>query len=139
MKTTTLYFLLIFSFLGYSQEECILGIGGRDDETIAAVFQLNELQLEKLKNWSAELKVRNEILKDQAKYLLKRHEASSPEALKSVAEKYQGLLDSMKQNVRILDRRLLSVFNDRQYDLYIELCDQVMLRPIHIDRSLDEN
>lgn len=121
-----------------AQQECALGIGGGNDDSIAEVFQLNELQLEKLKNWSAELKVRNQYLKDQAKFLLKRNAQSSPEDLLALSYKYRTLLDSMKQNVKMLDKRLLSIFNDNQYNLYIELCGQMMLLPIHIDRSVDE-
>ncbi|MEX0314105.1 MAG: hypothetical protein AB3N18_08005 [Allomuricauda sp.] len=121
-----------------AQQECALGIGGGNDDTIAEVFQLNEEQLEKLKNWSAELQVRNDLLKDQAKFLLKRNAQSSPEDLMSMSFKYRNLLDSMKQNLRMLDKRLLSTFNDKQYNLYVELCGQMMLRPIYIDRSVDE-
>ncbi len=122
----------------FAQEECALGIGGENDEAIAEVFQLNEQQLEKLRNWSAELKVRNTLLKDQAKFLLKRNAQSSPEDLLSMSHKYRSLLDSMRQNVRMLDKRLLSIFNSKQYNLYMELCGQMMLRPIHLNRSVDE-
>ncbi|WP_190809368.1 hypothetical protein [Flagellimonas sp. S3867] len=121
-----------------AQKECALGIGGGNDDSIAEVFQLNELQLEKLKNWSAELKIRNELLKDQAKFILKRNAQSSPEDLLSISYKYRSLLDSMKQNVRMLDKRLLSIFNDKQYNLYMDLCGQMMLQPIHLDRSVNE-
>ncbi len=138
MKLLVFCFALIFSLPTFSQEECFLGIGGRDDETISEVFQLNELQLEKLRNWSAELKVRNDILKDQAKYLLKRRGQASPEDLMAVSYKYKDLLDSMRQNSRMLDKRLLSIFNDKQYNLYIDLCSQLTLRPIYVDRSVDE-
>ncbi|NNK76153.1 MAG: hypothetical protein HKP42_08815, partial [Maribacter sp.] len=50
--------IFFLGVLGYGQEVCFLGIGGHDNETIAEVFQLNEQQLENLKNWSAELKFR---------------------------------------------------------------------------------
>lgn len=121
-----------------AQEECILGIGGQDDEVIEEVFQLNDDQKEKMKNWGAELKIRNEILKDQAGYLLKKSEQSSPEDLIAMSYKYKDILDSMKQNVRMLDKRLLSIFNDKQYNFYLELCNQLSLLPIYVDRSVDE-
>lgn len=121
-----------------AQEECILGIGGQDDEVIEEVFQLNDDQKEKMKNWGAELKIRNEILKDQAGYLLKKSEQSSPEDLITMSYKYKDILDSMKQNVRMLDKRLLSIFNDKQYNFYLELCNQLSLLPIYVDRSVDE-
>ena len=138
MKPLLFCFILVFSVPSYSQDECFLGIGGRDDETIGEVFQLNELQLEKLRNWGAELKVRNDILKNQAKYLLKRRAQGSPEDLMAMSYQYKDLLDSMRKNSRMLDKRLLSIFNDKQYNLYIELCGQLTLRPIYVDRSVDE-
>ena len=138
MRTSLLLILLCSSFFAYAQQDCSLGIGGDDDEAIAEVFQLNDAQLEQFKNWSAEVKVRNSYLKDQAKYLLKKHAQSSPEDLMAVSYKYRDLLDSMRQNVRMLDKRLLSIFNDRQYNLYLELCNQLTLRPIYVDRSVNE-
>lgn len=137
-KSTLIYLCLFCNLYGFSQKECLLGIGGKDNETITEVFQLNEDQQEKLKDWSAELKVRNDILKDQAKFLMKQHEESSPEVLMTISLKYKGLLDSMRQNLRILDTRMLSVFNQRQYERYLELCRQLTLRPIYVDRSVDE-
>ncbi|WP_420319941.1 hypothetical protein [Flagellimonas sp.] len=138
MRKIFFYFLFLPGMFCFAQEECALGIGGENDEAIAEVFQLNEQQLEKLRNWSAELKVRNTLLKDQAKFLLKRNAQSSPEDLLSMSHKYRSLLDSMRQNVRMLDKRLLSIFNSKQYNLYMELCGQMMLRPIHLNRSVDE-
>ncbi len=128
----------MYGFLGFSQQDCLLGIGGKDNETILEVFQLNEEQQEKMRNWSAELKIRNDILKDQAKHLIKKHEESSPEVLMTVSLKYKGLLDSMKQNLRMMDARMLSIFNDRQYKRYLDLCHQLTLRPIHVERSVNE-
>ena len=115
-----------------------MGVGGTDDETIAEVFQLNDEQRQSLRNWSAELKVRNEILSNQAEFLLKQHEESSPEVLMTISKEYKTIMDSMKQNVRMMDKRLLSIFNPKQYNFYVKLCDQLTLRPIYINRSVDE-
>lgn len=138
MKGFLFYFFLLSSLHCVAQEECILGIGGQDDEVIEEVFQLNDDQMEKMKNWGAELKIRNEILKDQADFLLKKHIQSSPEDLVAMSYKYKDILDSMKQNMRMLDKRLLSTFNGKQYNFYLKLCDQLTLLPIYIDRSVDE-
>ena len=59
--------ILLFPFSIAAQEDCFLGIGGRDDEIITAVFQLSDSQVEKLRNWGAELEFRNEISKCQQK------------------------------------------------------------------------
>lgn len=138
MKGFLLYIFLISGLYSVAQEECFLGIGGQDDEVIEEVFQLNDDQMEKMKNWGAELKIRNEILKDQADFLLRKHEQSSPEDLMAMSYKYKDILDSMKQNVRMLDKRLLSIFNAKQYNFYLELCNQLSLLPIYVDRSVDE-
>lgn len=128
----------MFSGVVFAQEDCYLGIGGKDDETIIEVFQLNEDQVEKMKNWGAELKYRNSFLIDQAKFLLKKHAQSSPEDLMAMSYQYRDLLDSMKSNMRMLDRRLLSLFDDHQYDLYIRLCNTTSRSPIFVVRQVDE-
>lgn len=119
--------------------DCILGVGGRDNETITKVFELTEEQKENLKNWSAELKIRNDIFKERAEYLMKQNEESSPEVLIEVSKKYQSFMDSMAKNVHMMDKRLLESFNQVQYDRYVKLCNQMTLRPIFINRSVDEN
>lgn len=138
MKAAVFCLFLMLNFSVFAQQECLLGVGGKDDETIAEVFQLNEEQLGNLKNWSAELKIRNEILENQAEYLLKQHAESSPEVLLKVSTEYRTILDSMKQNVRMMDKRLLSILNPKQYEFYVELCNKLTLRPIYINRSVDE-
>ncbi len=139
MKAVVFYLFLISGFYGFAQMDCILGVGGRDNETITKVFELTEEQQENLKSWSAELKVRNDILKDKAKYLMKKNEESSPEVLLTVSKEYGSIMDSMKRNVRMIDKRLLTSFNKAQYERYVKLCSQLALRPIHINRSVDEN
>ena len=119
--------------------DCILGVGGRDNETITKVFELTEEQQKNLINWTAELKIRNDIFKDKAEYLMKQNEESSPEVLIEVSKKYQSYIDSMAKNVRMIDKRLLTSFNETQYERYLKLCRQLTLRPMHINRSVDEN
>ncbi|MBO0321996.1 hypothetical protein J0X14_06790 [Muricauda sp. CAU 1633] len=138
MRAALFCLFLMLNFTAFAQQECLLGVGGEDDETIAKVFQLNEEQQENLKNWSAELKIRNEILQNRADYLLKQHKESSVDVLLTVSKEYQDILDSMKQNVRMIDKRLLSTLNPKQYEFYTELCSKLTLRPIYINRSVDE-
>lgn len=134
-----LFFIFCISFTySYAQEDCFLGIGGENDDDIVEVFQLDDMQKEKMLNWSAELKIRNGILKDQAKFLLKKHVQSSPEELMAVSYKYRSLLDSMRQNLKMVDTRMLSIFNDNQYNLYMELCSGITLQPIYVNRLVDE-
>ncbi|MCR9225863.1 MAG: hypothetical protein NXH90_00375 [Flavobacteriaceae bacterium] len=139
MKPLVYFLFLISGFCGTAQMDCILGVGGRDNETITKVFELTEEQRENLKNWSAELKVRNDIFKERAAYLMRQNQESSPEVLMEVSKKYQSFMDSMAKNVHMMDKRLLESFNQTQYDRYLKLCDQMTLRPIYINRSVDEN
>lgn len=139
MKPLVYFLFLISGFYGTAQMDCILGVGGRDNETITKVFELTEEQKENLKNWSAELKIRNDIFKERAEYLMKQNEESSPEVLIEVSKKYQSFMDSMAKNVHMMDKRLLESFNQVQYDRYVKLCNQMTLRPIYINRSVDEN
>ncbi len=118
--------------------DCTLGVGGKDNETIIEVFQLNEEQRESLKNWSAELEVRNTYLKNKAKSLLNKHQESPPSVLMEMSYEYRQLLDSMKSNSRSIDRRLLGTFNQKQYDLYVELCGMISMSPMQVDNSVNE-
>ena len=121
------------------QRDCFLGLGGKDDETIKQVFKLTDEQVGKMRNWAAELKYRNEFLEIRADRLLKRNAGSSPEALIKVSTEYRALLDSMQANMKLLDKRLLGLFSDEQYNLYIMLCNQVYRSPLFATRSVGEN
>ena len=122
----------------FSQQDCLLGIGGKDDETIKTVFELTDEQIEKMRNWGAELSFRNEVFEIRAENLLKNHAQSSIEDLMKMSIEYKAILDSMESNIRLLDKRLLSTFSDEQYDLYYMLCNQVQRSPIYAVRSMNE-
>ncbi|WP_350287541.1 hypothetical protein [uncultured Croceitalea sp.] len=121
-----------------AQEVCFLGVGGLDDETIKEVFQLNEAQLENLKNWGAELEFRNEIFAVRLQRLLKEHRESPPDALLEMSYAYKALLDSIDANRELIDQRMLSTFNRQQYNLYIKLCNQLALSPIYNGNQVNE-
>ncbi|MGD1947517.1 MAG: hypothetical protein ACFB0A_14945 [Croceivirga sp.] len=133
--------LLFFFWLPVSlnsQNDCLLGIGGKDHETIRRVFQLSEIQSENMLNWAAELQFRNEVFERRANTLLKMHAQSSPEDLMKMSFEYKAMLDSIQANIKLLDKRLLGIFTDEQYNLYIMLCNQVSLSPIYTTRSINE-
>ena len=117
-----------------SQQDCYLGIGGPDNETIAEVFQLDSLQLEQMANLGAELKFRNQLLAQRAEFLLDLHAQSSPEDLLVMSFEYRQVLDSMHTNMRLIDKKMLSLFNDQQYNMYIRLCNQAQSSPIYAPR-----
>ena len=124
--------ILMISITAMVQEDCILGVGITADSTLIDVFQLNEEQTEKLKNWSAELKYRNELLNNQAENLLKRHPQSSAAELMVLAEKYKVIRDSMGTVQRTLDIKTLKLFNENQYKLYLALCEKALRRPYYV-------
>ena len=139
MKEQLLFIFSIFIFFSsYAQEDCYLGIGGKDDVIIAEVFELTEEQTENLKNWGAELKFRNEIFELKANNLLKNHAQASPEDLLKMSYNYKALLDSMAANMRLLDKRMLGTFTNKQYNVYILLCNQLSRSPIYTSRSVNE-
>ncbi|MEM0931102.1 MAG: hypothetical protein AAF575_00575 [Bacteroidota bacterium] len=138
MKKLLLFILCFTGLLVSAQMECTLGIGGRDNATIIEVFQLNDIQQESLNNWSAELKVRNSHLKNKAKFLLKKHQESPPNVLMEMSHEYRELLDSMRYNSKMMDRRLLGTFNKKQYDLYVELCGLIAMDPLRVNNSVNE-
>ena len=122
----------------FSQEDCLLGIGGKDDEMIRTVFELTDDQMEQMRNWGAELQFRNEIFETRARNLLKNHAQSSTEDLLIMSHKYKALLDSMRNNIKLLDKRMLGIFTNEQYNLYIMLCNQVNRSPLYVPRSMNE-
>ncbi len=131
IKKLHFFLIMLFCFSSYSQADCYLGIGGKDDAIIEKVFNLDSIQVEKMKNWGAELRYRNSFLINQANNLVKKHSESSPEVLKTMAVSYKKILDSMQSNLRMLDKRMLGVFNNEQYTIYIMLCNQNSSSPLY--------
>ncbi len=115
-----------------AQEDCILGVGLTEDKTIIDVFQLNEIQSEQMMNFSAELKYRNELLNNQAANLMKRHPQSSAAELKLLAKKYNVIRDSMAIVQKMVDMRVLKLFNEKQYQRYLELCNEAFRQPFRV-------
>ncbi len=128
--------VFLMGFYLQAQGDCYLGLGGQDHDKIIAVFSLSEKQQENLKNWGAELQYRNELFKLRAKNLMQKHAQSSPEDLFKMSYEYRVLLDSMRANLRMLDKRMLGTFSDSQYNLYIQLCNSVFLSPIYANRKM---
>ncbi len=114
------------------QEDCILGVGITENETIIDIFQLNGEQSEKIINYSAELKYRNELLNNQAENILKRHPQSTTAELMVLAAKYNVIRDSMEFIQRMIDKRALKLFNKKQYERYLKLCKEAFRQPFRV-------
>lgn len=115
-----------------AQDDCILGVGVTANETIISVFQLNEEQAEKMANLGAELKYRNELLSNQLENITKRHPQSSEEDLMKLAGEYKTMMDSMGRIQTMIDKKVLSLFNQKQYNRYINLCEEAFRRPLYV-------
>ena len=69
-------FLLLFTNIN-AQADCILGVGVTNDSIISDIFQLNEMQKEKLESFSGEVKFRNDVLSNELENVKSRHPQSS--------------------------------------------------------------
>ena len=113
----------------YAQADCILGVGLTSDSIISDVFQLNEMQHEKLVSFSAELKYRNDLLNNELQNVKSRHPQSNVKELSQLADKYKSVMDSMTQVQTMIDKRMLTLFNSKQYELYRNLCKEASRSP----------
>lgn len=124
-------FLAVCFLLGETraQADCVLGVGLSEDTTLIAVFQLNAFQKEQLVNFSAELKYRNDLLATKLDNIRNRHPQSNVMELNQLAQKYREVMDSMALVQAMMDKRMLALFNEKQYYLYRELCDEASRSP----------
>lgn len=126
--------VLIFSFFSLSgnAQDCTLDIGGKNSETLVRVFQLNEHQIGQMESWSAELAVANKAIEDDIQKLFDSHPQSTPEELTILAEKYRGLQQKMVNASYKADKKLLTIFNEKQYERYLQLCNEAIRVPIKV-------
>ncbi len=123
------FILLVFVNNINAQADCVLGVGVTNDTIISGIFQLNEEQHKSLVNFSAEVKYRNELLTNELDNVMKRHPQSNVTELSQLAEKYKGVMDSMQRVQTMIDKRMLTLFNRKQYDLYRRLCKEASRSP----------
>ncbi len=127
-----LYFGLLFclvSSVSMAQADCVLGVGLTDDNTLIDIFQMNKMQQEQLANFGAELKYRNELLNNELENVMKRHPQSNPAELQQLADKYKSVMDSMAAIQTMIDKKVLSLFNEKQYERYLSLCKEALRSP----------
>ncbi len=120
---------MLFSSEMFAQADCILGVGGATDSVLIDVFQLNPSQIDKLISYSEEIKYRQEILDTKLDNIRKRHPQSNASELSKLAIEYTVIIDSMALVQVMIDKRLLSLFNEKQYNLYRNLCREASRSP----------
>ena len=128
-QVLVVFFALLFSLHLTAQSDCILGVGVVNDSVLIEIFQLNPKQSKELVNYSAEIKYRNEILDNKLANIRKRHPQSSVQELSNLATAYNVIMDSMHLVQAMVDKRLLTLFNQKQYSLYRNLCLEASRSP----------
>lgn len=126
--------VIFFAFCTFSvtAQRCTLDIGGKNTETIIEVFQLNEAQIETMETLRGELEIETKSLEEQIEKLLVEHPQSTEEELVQLAGKYKALQQKMVNTSYESDKKLLSQFNPKQYDRYLQLCRTAIRMPIEV-------
>ncbi len=124
-------FFSSFAFLG-SAQDCTLDIGGKNTETLIEVFQLNEAQIAQMETLSSTLALTNKALEDDIQKLFDSHPQSTTEELTMLADKYRVLQQKMVNASWEADKRFLMIFNERQYERYLQLCNEAVRLPIKV-------
>ena len=137
-KRIVLFFALsLFYFLGNAQD-CTLDIGGKNTETLVGVFQMNEEQVSQMETFRAGLAVEMRIIEEDIEKLFATHPQSSPEELTMLAEKYDVYKHKAVEASKAADVKLISIFNQKQYDRYIELCTEASRRPLQVEKMMEK-
>lgn len=131
IKYTSIIVLFLTSFLGLSQD-CTLNIGGGNSEILTSVFQLNANQVAKLESLQGEYVIKAKALQEEMDGLLSKHPQSTPEELTTLGEKYSVLEQNLVAVSKAADKEFLQIFNENQYNRYLELCREAMRKPIFI-------
>lgn len=121
----------IFSVGSMAQsEDCTLGIGGKDTDVIVQVFQLNAEQKIQMETWATEFTIQTGEIETQIQQLFDTHPQKSQEDLERLSEKYKVLKDELVASSREFDKKLIGLFNPKQYERYMSLCNEAGRRPM---------
>lgn len=124
--------LFLISFMEVAGQDCTLGIGGKNSETIVSIFQLKASQKALMDTLRDQLAIEEKKVEDEIQKLFREHPQSSEEDLMKLAVKYKALQQQVVDLARETDIKLLSVFNERQYQRYLLLCKEAIREPISI-------
>ena len=127
---STLILIVGYVISVQAQQECSLGIGATESDTIIQIFQLKEEQITNLEEFKAALEIETGLLDEERKNLFENHPQSTPEDLTALGAKYKVLEERMKQVFKKYDLKLLALFNEKQYQRYVTLCQEVSRQPL---------
>lgn len=125
------FVLLLFSLSGNAQD-CTLDVGGKNSDILVKVFQMNAEQMGKMETLKAELGVETKVVEDEIQKLFDNHPQSTPDELATLSKKYKVFQEKIVMASRAADKTLLSSFNEKQYDRYLELCYEAVRKPIKV-------
>ncbi len=134
MNIKQLVLVLFICFLGFKAQSqvCILDIGNSNSDKIIENFQLKDEQLTLLKTLKEDLKKEMDVLEKQQKDLFENHPQSTPDELMVLGQKHKVIEDKMFAVTVKYDQKLISVFNEKQYERYVLLCNTAGRTPIQI-------
>ncbi|GGW27009.1 hypothetical protein [Arenibacter certesii] len=119
-----------FMYTINAQQDCSLGIGVSNMDTVVQVFQLNVEQKSKLEEFQVAVGVEAKLLDEERTDLFEKHPQSTPEELKALEVKHKVIEEKIKALFYRYDRKLLALFNEKQYQRYLSLCREVSRQPI---------
>ena len=114
------------------QADCILGVGVTENSVITEVFQLNLAQRDALDHLSTELKDISGELNKELEDLLNRHPQSNEAEIMQLAGKYKTVMDSLQRTQTAIDKKMLVLFNPKQYEKYRSLCTEAIRSPLRV-------
>ncbi|WP_041557416.1 MULTISPECIES: hypothetical protein [Cellulophaga] len=122
--------VLFLSVIKTNAQACILDIGSKNADTIKTIFQLNEEQTTVLEVLRKDLKAELDDQELEVKKLFETHPQSTPDELLILAKKHKELEDKMFAITVSYDQKLISLFNEKQYERYQLLCESAKRTPI---------
>lgn len=125
------FVLLLFSFYANAQD-CTLDVGGKNTDILVQVFQMNQEQIKTMETLREELAIETKVIEDEIQKLFDNHPQSTPEELTTLSIKYKVFQEKIVMASKATDKMLLSTFNEKQYERYLELCYEAVRRPIKV-------
>ena len=122
--------LFLPSLLYGQLQDCTLGLGNKDTEVIFQVFKLNDEQRALAEALAAEYKTNSRLIQDQVDHLFESHPQRTQEDLQRMAKKFDSLKIQLTSMSRNYDQKLVGLFDQKQYEVYLQLCKEVMRRPL---------
>lgn len=131
-KSYLVFLLVLLSTMVISAQDCTLDVGGKNTETLIRIFQLNSPQISQMETLQAELNVETKTIEEAIQKLFDTQPQSTPEELTALTDKYKVLKEKMVNASAATDKKLLELFNEKQYERYVALCNEAFRRPIKV-------